>query len=61
METVPSISQDCDNFKSYHIFKKPGRKKKIMRKLGCLHEQAESFYVEVSLKQLNRAQTSLFL
>ena len=38
-----------------------GRKKKIMRKLGCLHEQAESFYVEVSLKQLNRAQTSLFL
>ena len=29
METVPSISQDCDNFKSYHIFKKPGRKKKI--------------------------------
>lgn len=38
-----------------------GRKKKIMRKLGCLSEQAESFYVEVSLKQLNRAQTSLFL
>lgn len=32
-----------------------------MRKLGCLHEQGESFYVEGSLKQLNRAQTSLFL